>query len=360
MRTCICALPPSLCAARDDGLRGEPRPQQTADVTAPGATAGAHAEEENAIHLSEDMVRDLRISTALVAERSGRAGGGGARRGGRRPEPLRRGRAADRGPDCRRARRVERRRRSAARRWRSCGAPTWGVPAPTCLRPTRVAIWRGRRSNASARLPPSASSPRAKCRRPRRRSARPTPRRGRRRRRSARSASPTDDDRRRQLGCSSSAPRSPGVSSPGDVVLGQYADTERAAVHGRRPVARVADCAGVRARRREPRSRQHRHTSRWPRCPGLEFDGRVTQVGRQVDAGSRTVPVRIELANADGVLRPGMSANARLEVAGPSQTILAVPAAALQRVGERWLAFVPGSAAGVRDAAGRPRPRPRQ
>ena len=86
----------------------------------------------------------------------------------------------------------------------------------------------------------------------------------------------------------------------------------------------------------------------------------MTLVGRQVDAGSRTVPVRIELANPDGVLRPGMSANARLEVDGPRRTILAVPAAALQRVGERWLAFVPESAAGVRDAAGRPRPRSRQ
>ena len=75
--------------------------------------------------------------------------------------------------------------------------------------------------------------------------------------------------------------------------------------------------------------------------PGREFDARVTQVGRQVDAGSRTVPVRIELANVDGVLRPGMSANARLEVASRSQTILAVPAPALQRVGQEWLAFVP-------------------
>jgi cobalt-zinc-cadmium efflux system membrane fusion protein len=75
--------------------------------------------------------------------------------------------------------------------------------------------------------------------------------------------------------------------------------------------------------------------------PGREFDGRVTQVGRQVDAGSRTVPVRIELANRDGLLRPGMSATARLEVATGGQTILAVPAAALQRVGQQWLAFVP-------------------
>ena len=75
--------------------------------------------------------------------------------------------------------------------------------------------------------------------------------------------------------------------------------------------------------------------------PGREFDGRVTQVGRQVDAGSRTIPLRIELANADGVLRPGMSATAILDVAGRSQTILSVPAAALQRVGQAWLAFVP-------------------
>jgi len=75
--------------------------------------------------------------------------------------------------------------------------------------------------------------------------------------------------------------------------------------------------------------------------PGQEFDGQVAVVGRQVDPGSRTVPIRVELANRTGTLRPGMSATARLEVAGQSRTILAVPAAALQRVGDRWLAFVP-------------------
>lgn len=75
--------------------------------------------------------------------------------------------------------------------------------------------------------------------------------------------------------------------------------------------------------------------------PGQEFDGRVALVGRQVEPGSRTLAVRIEVANASGALRPGMSASSRLEVAGQSRSILAVPAAALQRVGERWLAFVP-------------------
>lgn len=75
--------------------------------------------------------------------------------------------------------------------------------------------------------------------------------------------------------------------------------------------------------------------------PGVEFDGTITQIGGRVDPGSRTVPVRVELPNTGGALRPGMSANVRLEIGGRTRTILAVPAAALQRVGEQWLAFVP-------------------
>ncbi|HEY1303855.1 MAG TPA: efflux RND transporter periplasmic adaptor subunit [Vicinamibacterales bacterium] len=75
--------------------------------------------------------------------------------------------------------------------------------------------------------------------------------------------------------------------------------------------------------------------------PGQEFDGRVSLVGRQVDAGSRTVPIRIELDNPSGILRPGMSASARLEVAANGRTVITVPAAALQRVGDKWLVFLP-------------------
>ena len=75
--------------------------------------------------------------------------------------------------------------------------------------------------------------------------------------------------------------------------------------------------------------------------PGEEFDGRVTQVGQQVESGSRTLPVRIALANRNGLLRPGMSANVRLELGGTGRRLLTVPADALQRVGDRWLAFVP-------------------
>lgn len=75
--------------------------------------------------------------------------------------------------------------------------------------------------------------------------------------------------------------------------------------------------------------------------PGQEFDGAVTLTGRQVDPGSRTVPVRIDLPNPSGAFRPGMSASVRLEVSGQAKQVLSVPAAALQRVGERWLVFVP-------------------
>lgn len=75
--------------------------------------------------------------------------------------------------------------------------------------------------------------------------------------------------------------------------------------------------------------------------PGQEFDGRVTLVGRQVDPQSRTMPIRIELENPTGLLRPGMSASVALQTGAPGRTLLAVPNAALQRVGERWLAFVP-------------------
>jgi membrane fusion protein, heavy metal efflux system len=74
--------------------------------------------------------------------------------------------------------------------------------------------------------------------------------------------------------------------------------------------------------------------------PGREYDGRVTHIGRTVEPGSRTVPVRISLSNPQGVFRPGMSASVRLETGGGAQTIIAIPAASLQRVGDRWLVFV--------------------
>jgi cobalt-zinc-cadmium efflux system membrane fusion protein len=74
--------------------------------------------------------------------------------------------------------------------------------------------------------------------------------------------------------------------------------------------------------------------------PGRTFQGTVSLLGQSVDPDSRTVAVRIDLPNRDGLFRPGMSATAWLPV-GEQGILLAVPAAAVQRVRERWCVFIP-------------------
>lgn len=53
-----------------------------------------------------------------------------------------------------------------------------------------------------------------------------------------------------------------------------------------------------------------------PAYPGETFDGRVGYVGAVLDKDTRTVPARIEVANADGRLKPEMFATAAIEAAG--------------------------------------------
>jgi cobalt-zinc-cadmium efflux system membrane fusion protein len=74
--------------------------------------------------------------------------------------------------------------------------------------------------------------------------------------------------------------------------------------------------------------------------PGRMFQGKIALIGQSVDADSRTVAVRIDLPNRDRLLRPGMSGTAWLPV-GDQGTLLAVPAAAVQRVRDRWCVFIP-------------------
>ena len=75
--------------------------------------------------------------------------------------------------------------------------------------------------------------------------------------------------------------------------------------------------------------------------PGRSFAGTVSLVGRRVDAASRTMPIRIDLPNVGEVLRPGMSASAWLPIGDDQTLVLAVPAAALQRVRDAWTVFLP-------------------
>jgi cobalt-zinc-cadmium efflux system membrane fusion protein len=79
----------------------------------------------------------------------------------------------------------------------------------------------------------------------------------------------------------------------------------------------------------------------FPALPGRDFEGEVTMVGHHVESQSRTVPVRIDVSNEGGLLRPGMSATAVLPVGGEGDPILTVPVAAVQRVRNDWCVFLP-------------------
>ena len=66
-----------------------------------------------------------------------------------------------------------------------------------------------------------------------------------------------------------------------------------------------------------------------PAYPGQEFNGRVGLIGASLDKDSRTVAARIEVANADGRLKPEMFATATIEVAGDKRDVMSLPDAAI-------------------------------
>lgn len=82
-------------------------------------------------------------------------------------------------------------------------------------------------------------------------------------------------------------------------------------------------------------------TATFAALPGKTVEGKIVWIGSEVETASRTVPVRLEVPNPDGVLRPGMSANVSLPVGETSGQVVAVPIAAVQRVGDKWAVFTP-------------------
>jgi membrane fusion protein, heavy metal efflux system len=74
--------------------------------------------------------------------------------------------------------------------------------------------------------------------------------------------------------------------------------------------------------------------------PGQKLQGTVDWIGREVDAHSRTVPVRLILPNQDGRLKPGMFATAWIRTGGEGEQVVAVPATALQRMDNQWVVFL--------------------
>jgi membrane fusion protein, heavy metal efflux system len=84
----------------------------------------------------------------------------------------------------------------------------------------------------------------------------------------------------------------------------------------------------------------------FPALPGQSFTGSVTRIGARVDPKSRTIEVRIEVDNASGVLRPGMSASANVPIGDAKEIVVAVPMESVQRHPRGWCVFIPGSEEG--------------
>ena len=73
--------------------------------------------------------------------------------------------------------------------------------------------------------------------------------------------------------------------------------------------------------------------------PDEVFTGKVALVDNVMDEATRTVKVRVEVANQDGRLKPGMFVDGDID-RGPARQALAIPAGALQQEGTTRFVFV--------------------
>jgi len=79
--------------------------------------------------------------------------------------------------------------------------------------------------------------------------------------------------------------------------------------------------------------------ARLPAFPGTVFNGKVSAILPDTNPDSRTLRLRVELANAEGRLRPGMTAQVRLN-RSTGQDSLWVPSEAVIRTGKRALVML--------------------
>ena len=103
-----------------------------------------------------------------------------------------------------------------------------------------------------------------------------------------------------------------------------------------------------------------RATLRLEAYPGRSWSGQLSYVAGALQHETRTLPVRLVLDNSEGVLRPGLFGALEIEAGNAAQDgepnafdAIAVPASAVQRVGNESLVFVlqPGDAEHVRFTA---------
>lgn len=90
-----------------------------------------------------------------------------------------------------------------------------------------------------------------------------------------------------------------------------------------------------------------RATLTLPAWPGRTWTGTVDYIAAALDERTRTLPIRVELQNPDGALRPGLFGALALDRDAPDGPPLAlVPRDAVQTLDDRAVVFVPGDAPG--------------
>jgi membrane fusion protein, heavy metal efflux system len=70
------------------------------------------------------------------------------------------------------------------------------------------------------------------------------------------------------------------------------------------------------------------------------FEGKISYIGAAIRSEARVVPVRAELNNLEGLLKPGMFAELEIVTGQTSKMVLSVPTAAIIHVGGRSLVYV--------------------
>lgn len=79
---------------------------------------------------------------------------------------------------------------------------------------------------------------------------------------------------------------------------------------------------------------------RTPALPGRDFPGRVSVISDQVDPELRTIRVRVEVPNPEGLLRPNMYVQGFLRVLSPDRERIVLPEDAVQLLEGRNVVFV--------------------
>jgi cobalt-zinc-cadmium efflux system membrane fusion protein len=80
--------------------------------------------------------------------------------------------------------------------------------------------------------------------------------------------------------------------------------------------------------------------------PGRTWTGVVGFVGAMIDESTRTLPVRVEFENPDGMLRSGLFGSLELALGGDPVSAVVVPLDAVQEFENRRVVFVPGGQPG--------------